>query len=231
MATGGETWQGCSGPGFVGYVVLKLSTDGIDQADVVFAWLDDPTAYGTIAEIGYAYAKGKPVWIYYPFEAFDAPWYPDMWFSRSMSGGNDFGADDVFAAYSQFERWFPEALDFDKRQHRAREKVRSYYHASDRRTPRALSKGYVYLLRCGDVFKIGKTVELDRRVKQLSIQLPHAPVVEHSIRANHMDAAEVYYHSIFERERMNGEWFSLNENQVKWMKLTTTWDIEQHTYK
>jgi very-short-patch-repair endonuclease len=34
----------------------------IDESDVVFAWLERE-AYGTIAELAYAYAKGKKVWV------------------------------------------------------------------------------------------------------------------------------------------------------------------------
>jgi len=41
--------------------VRRLCLDAIRRSDVVFAWLDDPTAYGTIAEIGYAHALGKRI--------------------------------------------------------------------------------------------------------------------------------------------------------------------------
>ena len=35
----------------------------IDEADIVFCWIDDLTAYGTFAEIGYASAKKKKIYI------------------------------------------------------------------------------------------------------------------------------------------------------------------------
>jgi very-short-patch-repair endonuclease len=35
----------------------------IDHAHIVFAWLDDITAYGTLVELGYAKAKGKTIWL------------------------------------------------------------------------------------------------------------------------------------------------------------------------
>lgn len=38
--------------------VRQLCLDAIDRSDVVFAWLDDYTAHGTIAEIAHANAKG-----------------------------------------------------------------------------------------------------------------------------------------------------------------------------
>lgn len=51
----------------------------IERADLLFAWLDDNTAYGTLAEIGYAKGLGKTVWVAAPQE--DA----DLWFARTMA--------------------------------------------------------------------------------------------------------------------------------------------------
>lgn len=63
--------------------VVKTCLHMIDAADVVFAWIDDPMAYGTIAEIGYAVAKGKRVFVYMPEEI--AQWQRDMWFAAHMA--------------------------------------------------------------------------------------------------------------------------------------------------
>lgn len=35
--------------------------NAIDRSDIVFAWLDDATAHGTLVELGYAKGRGKPV--------------------------------------------------------------------------------------------------------------------------------------------------------------------------
>lgn len=43
--------------------VVQMCLDAIDRADLVFAWIDDPTCYGTLAELGYAIGKGKRVWV------------------------------------------------------------------------------------------------------------------------------------------------------------------------
>lgn len=43
--------------------ILVRCTQAIHRADLVFAWIDDPTCYGTIAEIGMAYEKDKIIWI------------------------------------------------------------------------------------------------------------------------------------------------------------------------
>lgn len=41
--------------------LVRRCLDAIDRSDIVFAWLDDPTAYGTLVEIGYAVARKKLV--------------------------------------------------------------------------------------------------------------------------------------------------------------------------
>jgi hypothetical protein len=46
---------------------------------VIFAWIDDPTCYGTLVEIGYASAMRKPVLIGMRKE------YPDLWFARTLA--------------------------------------------------------------------------------------------------------------------------------------------------
>lgn len=42
---------------------LNRALDGIRLCDAFFAWVDDFECYGTIAEIGYARALGKPIYI------------------------------------------------------------------------------------------------------------------------------------------------------------------------
>lgn len=58
--------------------LVKLCREAIKRADFVFAWIDCLTAYGTLFEIGYAVAIGKPVFIAGPYQA-------DLWFSYSAS--------------------------------------------------------------------------------------------------------------------------------------------------
>jgi len=45
--------------------VPKLCLSWIDDCDVLFAWIETKDCYGTFAEIGYAYGKGKEIWIGY----------------------------------------------------------------------------------------------------------------------------------------------------------------------
>ncbi len=107
----GASTHGCGTDGFIcGFSnpaprraqVRDLCFDAIDRADIVFAWLDDPTAYGTLVEIGYARGRGKQVIVaapqrpngfkgmYGPDELYDGPEIPegpvnDLWFAFSCA--------------------------------------------------------------------------------------------------------------------------------------------------
>ncbi len=75
--------------------------------------------------------------------------------------------------------------------------------------------GYVYLLKAGPWYKIGKTVSLHDRFTQLVTQLPFAIELTGYIRTTSMTACESKYHKQFSEKRLNGEWFSLTDDDVK----------------
>jgi len=75
-------------------------------------------------------------------------------------------------------------------------------------------KGVVYLLRCSGYYKIGKSINAERRYGELRIQLPERPVLVHEIRTNDVDYCERHWHRRFASQRANGEWFSLSEEDV-----------------
>lgn len=78
----GPHGPGCITTGPTRAEVAKRSRDGIAQADHVFAWIDDLTAYGTLVEVGLAAGMGKPVWLYTsPHKDHD-----DLWFTRYAVG-------------------------------------------------------------------------------------------------------------------------------------------------
>lgn len=56
----------------------------IDRADVLFAWVTTHDAHGTVAEIGYARARGVPVFVAFPTD-FDPS---EMWFVRAMASNS-----------------------------------------------------------------------------------------------------------------------------------------------
>lgn len=77
-------------------------------------------------------------------------------------------------------------------------------------------EGYIYLLHCGPYYKIGRTVDLEKRLPQLAIQLPYKPELIHTIASKTPDLTEDFFHRIFAEKRMNGEWFRLNEEDIRY---------------
>lgn len=81
-------------------------------------------------------------------------------------------------------------------------------------------KGEVYIIRVGDRFKIGATINLYSRMISLQTANPQDIELIHRIKTNDMYLTEKLFQALFERDgkREHGEWFLLSDKDIEYIK-------------
>ncbi|MCM3360286.1 GIY-YIG nuclease family protein [Psychrobacillus sp. MER TA 171] len=86
--------------------------------------------------------------------------------------------------------------------------------------PEGDAPGYVYFVQeyMNGTFKIGKTKHIEKRMNLFNIKLPFENKLIYLIKTGNHHQTEVVFHKHFASKRLEGEWFSLNREDMNWIK-------------
>lgn len=115
-------------------------------------------------------------------------------------------------------RFFPNSI-LAVRASQEKEQMQAPALAPVQKSERGKSRGHVYVIK-GErgAYKIGKTNNLDNRLKLFHVKLPFDIHLIHAIPSGDIDLLEKELHQKYDAQRINGEWFELSDEDIEEIK-------------
>jgi len=74
--------------------------------------------------------------------------------------------------------------------------------------------GYIYVIESTGLYKIGRTLNIQSRMKTYVTENPHPTKLIIDAQVNDYESVEKTLHKTFKNKRVRGEWFNLNKKDL-----------------
>lgn len=101
-----------------------------------------------------------------------------------------------------------------------------YPEAYDTQPSNQPETGYIYLIKLENgLYKIGKSKHLAQRMEVFAVSFPMKWELYYSFQSTDYTMAEKALHAWFSKKREIGEWFRLNDRDVKSITMIKDWEL------
>lgn len=93
--------------------------------------------------------------------------------------------------------------------------------------------GYVYMMRAvgTNFYKIGHATNVEKRWYGIDAACPLPVIIIHKIHVDIQTEGETYWHRLFRKRRVKGEWFDLTEGHVELFKAVQGPNVDAFGYE
>lgn len=99
------------------------------------------------------------------------------------------------------------------------------------KTPKPKTKGFIYIMKCENKYKIGFTKNIDKRLKQLNNRPFPVELYYLSKEIEDVYNIEKFIHSKISKYKIDGEWYDFKEIDIKNIVILIEKIIEKNNLK
>lgn len=83
---------------------------------------------------------------------------------------------------------------------------------------------FLYVLNCNNLYKIGVSKNVERRIKQLT-KMPYPITCEFKWWCRNPYQIEALFHDLLSEKRINGEWFELDMDDLDYIRYMMSFGL------